>query len=141
MTGISANSLEVSGGAVQFGGGGVGRIRVNAGTVEIVGGVAGDLIANGTGLAEIAGDGFTVNGLPVPFGDLVPLSGTLAGVLASGQALPATTFTRASTATIRLVPEPSTALLLAGGLAGLALRRGRARGGRARPTAVPAPRR
>ena len=66
---------------------------------------------------EIHGSDFNL-----PFGDITATSGTLTGILADGTPLNVD-FGRASTATITLVPEPSTALLLAAGLVGLATRR------------------
>lgn len=82
-----------------------------------------EIQAGGTSLVEIVGFDFMVDTgsgpMSVPYGDLAALTGTLSGTLLSGDLL-AVDFERASGATIRLVPEPSTALLLTIGLAGLA---------------------
>ena len=73
----------------------------------------------------MVGAGFEVDGIPVPYGDLTALTGTLTGTLLSGDSLYAEFGQGSSyyTGTITLVPEPTTALLLGIGLAGLALRR------------------
>lgn len=59
------------------------------------------------------------SGFNDPLGDIAAISGTPTGTLADGMALNID-FGRASRATITLVPEPTTALLLAFGLVGLA---------------------
>ncbi len=73
----------------------------------------------------MVGAGFEVDGIPVPYGDVTALSGTLTGTLLSGESFHAE-FRQGGgfhTGTITLVPEPTTALLLGIGLGGLALRR------------------
>ena len=70
----------------------------------------------------IFGSDFAVNGVPASFGDLPSGHGELTGALASGEML-STDYCQGGslcTGTITLVPEPSTALLLAFGLLGLA---------------------
>jgi hypothetical protein len=68
----------------------------------------------------------------VPYGDLTELTGTLTGTLASGAPINNVFYQGGydhgnwqATGTIRLVPEPSTALLLALGLVGIAVGRRR----------------
>jgi hypothetical protein len=63
-------------------------------------------------------------GFNLPCGDITAISGTLTGTLLDGTPIN-NDVGRASTATIRLVPEPSTALLLAFGLVGIAAGRRR----------------
>jgi hypothetical protein len=78
----------------------------------------------------IVGYNFAVDGSPVPYGDLTALTGTLTGTLDSGESIESF-FEQGGgsyTGIIELVPEPSTALLLALGLGGIAAgRRRRAR--------------
>ena len=87
--------------------------------INIFGGSIGGVVALGSGTITIAGIGFNL-----PLGNITATSGTLTGVLLDGSAL-SVTFGRASTATIMLVPEPSTALLLATELLVLARKRRR----------------
>ena len=66
-----------------------------------------------------------IDGIPVPYSDISALTGTLTGTLTSGDSLN-NVFHQGGggfDGTIRLVPEPTTALLLGFGLAGLAVRR------------------
>jgi hypothetical protein len=101
--------------------------------ITIAGGTIGDpdefpeIRARG-GLIEIIGSGFAVDGIPVAFGDVSGLSGTLTGLLLSGELL-SNTFERANGGVIRLVavPEPATGLILGAGLIALAARTRRAR--------------
>jgi hypothetical protein len=69
------------------------------------------------------GYGFEVNDSPVPYGDISELFGRLTGTLASGESLDNIFYQGGGgyTGTIRLIPEPSTGLLLGLGLTGLAL--------------------
>jgi hypothetical protein len=70
-----------------------------------------------------------VDGSPVPYGDLAAVYGTLTGTLTSGDAIDNIFYQGGfdgggefvATGTIRLVPEPETALLLVLGLTGLAV--------------------
>ena len=84
--------------------------------------------AEALAILTIVGSNFAVDGNPVPYGDLVAgSSGTLTGTLASGDSLNneflhGVNFEIHVNSIIRLVPEPSTALLLASGVAGLAVR-------------------
>jgi hypothetical protein len=98
------------------------------GTIVWTGGTVGDsLMAQGASLIEIVGTGSMVNGVPVPFGDVVELTGQLTGTLVLGEPINNTFYQGGSSyaGTIRLVPEPSTALLLAFGLVGIAAGRRR----------------
>ena len=54
----------------------------------------------------VVGSGFAVDAVPVPFGDLTAMSGTLTGTLQSGEALDVP-FNRFTTGTISLVPGPN----------------------------------
>lgn len=87
-------------------------------TGGLVGGV---LAAEDFSTLMIVGSGFAVDGTPVPFGNLTALNGTLTGTLASGESLDNEFWQGGGfyTGTIRLVPEPSTGLLVGGGLVGL----------------------
>ena len=85
--------------------------------IDWSGGSLGDRMeANGEATLRIFGDGFQVDGSPVPFGPLVALTGQLTGELADGTPLD-NPFERAPTAEIIVVaPEPGGFLvLLAGG--------------------------
>ena len=114
----SAGVLTVSGGAI------LGNVQVERlANMEISGGdFGGSLFALDSADVAIFGEGFNF-----PNGEIMDITGTITGTLADGTVLDLD-FGRASTATIRLVPEPSTALLLASGLAALAV--GRRRRGR-----------
>jgi hypothetical protein len=103
-------------------------VRETALLVWTGGTVAGSLQAYETGLMRIVGSDFAVGGNPVPFGPLAADSGTLTGVLESGQPInnfflqgqdPPSTVT----GTIELVeaPEPAGAILGAAALAALGL--------------------
>ena len=88
------------------------------GTLNISGGdITSGIIALNDSSVTIFGTGFNL-----PLGDILGLQGTLTGTLADGSPLNVN-FGRASSARITLVPDPSTALLLAAGLVGLAMRR------------------
>ncbi len=93
------------------------------------GGTVDMLYAADSALIEILGNSFTVDGVPVPYGDLSAQSGTIQGVFNSGTPFSNTFFQggygSTYTGTIRLVPEPNTALLVSLGLVGLAARRQR----------------
>jgi hypothetical protein len=82
-----------------------------------------DLLASDSSTITIVGYDFKVNGIHVPYGELTELSGRLTGTLASGESIGNIFYQGggAYTGTIRLVPEPSTALLFALGLVGLAV--------------------
>jgi hypothetical protein len=88
-------------------------------TVTMSGGeLGGPLSATDLALIEIIGMSFMVDGEAVPYGDILALAGTLTGTLASGETINIE-FNRSPTAIIRLIPEPSTFLLLGLGLVGL----------------------
>jgi hypothetical protein len=118
-----SSSITMSGGMVN----GV-LAATGMGTIVWTGGTVGDsLMAQGASLIEIVGTGSMVNGVPVPFGDVVELTGQLTGTLVLGEPINNTFYQGGSSyaGTIRLVPEPSTALLLAFGLVGIAAGRRR----------------
>lgn len=114
----------ISGGQIGSGGGSLVSSSGN-GVVTITGGFFySNLNATSGGTIRIVGSDFAVGGAPVGLG---PLSGSfgleLTGTLADGTSLFIEQFQQSGGGTIVLVPEPSTALLLAGGLAALAVRR------------------
>jgi hypothetical protein len=103
-------SISATGTANTFGIQATGRAHVTLSDGR-VGQIGGPLTALDLALIEIVGSGFNL-----PLGDIVALSGMLTGVLADGTPI-STSFGRASTARISLVPEPASAVLLAAGLA------------------------
>ncbi len=97
---------------------------VNDGTLA-----ASSILARDSSTITIVGDGFEVDGAPVPFGDLTALQGTLTGTLQSGNSFLSLFYQRGAscaglpcTGTITLVPERAPFLLLGLGLTGLAVR-------------------
>jgi hypothetical protein len=105
--GTTDASLSVSGNGV---------LTINGGDVFSQG-----LSVNG-GIVRIVGSDFMVNGQPVGLGTVSVDFGGLEATLADGSYF-ASVFSRTNGGTIVLVPEPSTGLLLAGGLALLGRRR------------------
>ena len=92
-----------------------GRINTNGGIYNITGGeFFNDLLCQGSGSITIIGSSFNF-----PFGDIIPTSGTLTGILADGTPLDVDFF-RHSSAMITL-PEPSALAALGPGIAMLAL--------------------
>jgi hypothetical protein len=89
--------------------------------------IGGQLHAGQSSTITIVGYDFAVNNNPVPYGDLTAVFGRLTGTLASGDPIDNIFYQGGGsyTGTITLVPEPSTALLLAFGLVGLAAGRRR----------------
>jgi hypothetical protein len=146
MVAHDSSTIAVSGGALlddliatdfstlTMSGGTVGRYLAAhySSTVTLTGGAVSDsLRARHTSTFTIVGSGFAVDGISVPFGNLTTLTGTLTGTLASGDSLNSVFYQGgyngpegSYTGIIRLVPEPSTALLLALGLAWLGVRPG-----------------
>jgi hypothetical protein len=130
--------VTMSGGAVSGGviAGDTSTLRMTGGTV--LGGLAargsGSLVWSGgwvftsletrdSSTITIIGHDFEVNGSPVPYGEIAEPFGRLTGTLASGESIDNIFYQGGFsyyTGTITLIPEPSTALLLAAGLAGLA---------------------
>lgn len=108
-----ANSLIMTGGQVNYLNDGVGSMTISGGAVDILdvdgdGGIA-------SGLVTINGYNFAINGNPVSFGQYFKsdfASGNLTGTLANGDALD-TQFYINYSASITLVPEPTTICLLA----------------------------
>jgi hypothetical protein len=115
-----SSTVTMSGGTVERG------LRAYASsTITMSGGtVEGDLFAHNSSIITINGFDFMVDGTPVPFGDLSALTGTLTGTLTNGGSLDNDFYQGGYagtwTGTIRLVPEPTTASLLALGLLGIA---------------------
>ena len=118
MQGVTASlTAEVN----IFGGSNSGQVFAqNDSSVDVRGGsVAREFVALDGSAISIFGSGFNL-----PIGDIGARSGTLTGFLSDGTPLN-NSFVRATTAKITLVPEPSTALLFATGLATMAVRRRR----------------
>jgi hypothetical protein len=122
---FGASSVTMSGGEV-----GSDLAARFSSSITMSGGLVwGELLAYHSSIIEIIGSDFKVGHSPQPYGDLSATTGVLTGTLASGESL-INVFYQGGydgslTGTIRLtlVPEPSTALLLAFGLAGLAVGR------------------
>ena len=117
---------------ITMSGGNVGHDLVSRyfSTVTMSGGTLGDfLMAYESSTIILKGSDFMVDGVPVPYGDLAALTGTLTGTLEFGDSLNNMFFqggyAGSVNGTIRLVPEPSTSLLLAFGLMALAAGRRR----------------
>jgi hypothetical protein len=88
-------------------------------TVAMSGGTAwGSLVVEDTATLTINGTSFMVDGKGVPLGNLTALNGNLTGNLIGGGSL-SNPFSRDATAKIRLIPEPSHAVLLGSALLGL----------------------
>ena len=119
----SLPALEVSGNGVATLAGGAlhGDIRSEVDArLRISGGaLGGDLFALGISSMTIVGSRFNR-----PLGEISETEGMLTGVLADGTPFNVD-FARGATASITLVPEPSSELLLAAGFAGLAALRRR----------------
>jgi len=105
-----------------------GTVRMSGGTL---GGTLGFLMAGGgqSATIEIVGSEFMVDGSPVPYGPIAAQTGVLSGVLAMGDPVNNEFFHNGAslginiydgTITLVPIPEPSTASLLAFGLAGMA---------------------
>lgn len=99
-------------------------VRADAyGYIAISGGIFNDqLRVTQNSSMFIYGTDFTIDGLSVGYGPITAMSGTLSGILYSGEALNVS-FDIFESASIVLIPEPATILLL--GLGGLALLRRR----------------
>jgi hypothetical protein len=143
ITGGVISSLEIAGSApVSITGGTIGLLAGYYATVTLEGGTVSEMHVLDDSTLLIEGSGFAVDGIPVPHGDLAALTGTLTGTLASGDTIHSA-FTREcffSPGTITLIPEPSTALLLACGLAGFAAA-GRQRSRHSKTTPADTPKR
>jgi hypothetical protein len=100
-------------------------IADDSSTIEMRGGtLGGRLYASGSAsVIEIRGSNFSVDGTPVPLGDLTASTGVLTGTLESGDPINNTFFQGGGnyTGTIRLLPEPSGILQLLSGLTTLGL--------------------
>lgn len=122
---IVGNLASAISGSVSYSGGAVaGNLGVSeSSTLDWTGGTAGGLLlAREDGVITVYGSDFLVDGSPFAGGPLAGTSGTVSGVLASGQSF-TNAFERDPGATIRLVPEAQTMLMVFGGLASLLLGR------------------
>jgi hypothetical protein len=125
---IDVNALSE---ARIFGGSVSGVIDVERTQLQIQGGaVTADLIANHPdGSIRITGTNFAVDGIPIGDGPISAPSGTLTGRLLSGDPIESRFCQRScpqvyyTGGIITLIPEPSTALLLAAGLVSLGVTR------------------
>jgi hypothetical protein len=112
---------------ITFSGGTIGHdLRADGySQVTISGGQVGyELWATQHGVVTIYGSDFSIDGLNIGYGPITVASGILTGTLASGDLID-TNFHIYDEATITLIPEPATFLLLAlGSLALLRKRRG-----------------
>jgi len=128
MLGGGAFEVDISGFSVlTMSGGDNGYLfAYDSAKIIIIGGEPGTLFIHDFSTVTIRGRDFAVDGTPVPYGkpELVSLGYVLlTGTLASGENLSTWIMQVDPTATLRLIPEPSTSLLLTLGLAGLAVRR------------------
>ena len=126
VTSRGSSEMNISGGFITF------ALEANDSSVLTLSGgsVGTTLQAEDAGaVINIIGDDFAVDGQPVPFGLLPSLSGTLTGVLRSGDLLDNEFFHLGASCPTGLcegrinllaIPEPSTGLLLTLGLMGLA---------------------
>ncbi len=108
--------MNISGGNMSNGGVeayGASRVSISGGLIESL--RAGRASDEHSSIITIAGNGFNY-----PFGEIPDSQGTLTGMLANGDPIDAL-FQIHSNASIVLVPEPSTFVLLSMGAAGLAL--------------------
>lgn len=119
FTGSSTASIE-GGSLWQLSTGGTANVIVSGGSFTPS---APSFSISDESVLTLVGSGFAIRGLGA-LGEVAAQSGHLTGTLASGETI-AFHFNRAPGATLLLVPEPSTALTLASGLAALALRRRR----------------
>jgi hypothetical protein len=125
ISGGLISSLEITYGApLSISGGTIGALSSYDATATVEGGSVSEIhVLTRDATVFLRGSGFAVDGFPVPYGDLEALTGTLTGTLASGDAI-SSVFTRelflGERGAITLIPEPSTAVLLFSGLAGLA---------------------
>jgi hypothetical protein len=117
-----SSTVTMTGGTVEV------RLAVfQSSTLTMSGGtVDGRLYALHNATLIIDGSGFAVDGTRVPYGNLTANTGTLTGTLNSGDSLNNVFYqgcydggTWQTTGTIRLVPEPSHAVLLGSALLGL----------------------
>ena len=119
------SSATITGGALgsTLQTGGFSSATMSGGTLD------GSFYARDSSTIVIVGSDFAVDGITVPYGDLTALTGTLTGTLAYGDLLDNTFhqggyqsahWEATGTITLASIPEPTTALLLATGLAGLA---------------------
>lgn len=123
LRGYGFSTITMTGGETN-----VGLQAADSSTITWSGGsTGGSLRAFDLSTITVRGSGFRVDGIPVPYGDLTTLTGTLTGTLESGEGIEGSIFHQGGggfTGTITLAPEPSAALLLAVGLAGLIAARG-----------------
>lgn len=74
-----SSNVTISGGTVDW------LLAQGFSTVTVSGGtIRNELVADGAATITIVGQGFAVDGVHVPYGDLTALTGTLTGTLASG---------------------------------------------------------
>ena len=98
-----------------------GQIEASEGMIEVRGGTfLNDFRTEAGGIINVIGSGFTIDGLAVGAGNVVPTSGLLEGTLENGDALSVnfdqdydlTSETGAGVISLTVVPEPSSVLLV-----------------------------
>ncbi len=130
--GVMGGIMGLGDSRITFKGGQINGSLMSSGNCEVIveGGTVGELTSNGESRVNvyggqiswqihatqnssmfIYGTDFTIDGLSVGYGPISAMSGTLSGILYSGEALNVS-FDIIENASIMLIPEPATVLLL-----------------------------